>query len=136
MDNIAWQIKNPTIKVIAEPNRFKLIEVPVSVVGEASGKVTLNSNKINKGIGRIIVNIFNKDSIFMARVLTESDGFFSYIGLAPGEYFARVDEGQLKKLNFTILKNQNPFTIKQNSDGDIVDNLIFNIYSIENNVIE
>ena len=33
-DHVAWQIKKPVIKVTAEPNFYKEIQVPVAVVGE------------------------------------------------------------------------------------------------------
>ncbi|HVF96947.1 MAG TPA: hypothetical protein VM871_06490, partial [Flavisolibacter sp.] len=40
-DNIAWRIRKPTLSVAVDPNSFKLIEVAVAVVGEASGRVSL-----------------------------------------------------------------------------------------------
>ncbi|MEJ7627138.1 MAG: carboxypeptidase-like regulatory domain-containing protein [Ferruginibacter sp.] len=123
-DNIAWQIKKPTIKVVIDPNSFKLIEVPVAVVGEVSGTVSLKKNVEENGLGRIIVNIYNAESILVAKVLTEADGYFSFVGLAPGLYTASVDSFQLNKLNM-FSSPLLPFKISAKRDGDIVENLRF-----------
>jgi hypothetical protein len=132
-DNIAWQIKKPTISVAVDPNLLKLIEVPVAVVGEASGKVSLIGNKGLNALGRIIVNIYNHDSILVVRMLTESDGFFDFIGLAPGEYTASVDAVQLTKLQM-ISSPALSFKISQNVEGDIVNNLEFILQSAPENI--
>ena len=132
-DNIAWQIKKPTLSVAVDPNLLKLIEVPVAVVGEASGKVSLNGDKGLSALGRIIVNIYNHDSILVVRMLTESDGFFNFIGLAPGEYTASVDAEQLAKLQM-ISSPALSFKISQNAEGDIVNNLEFILQSVPENI--
>jgi hypothetical protein len=123
-DNIAWQIKNLTIKVIVDPNSFKLIEVPVAVVAEVSGSVFFKEKDELKGLGRIIVNIYNSDSTLVAKVLTESDGFFSFVGLAPGRYTANIEAVQLTKLKMTSSSSLN-FTIVQKVEGDVADGLQF-----------
>lgn len=136
-DNIAWKVENPSIRVIAEPNHFKLIEVPVSVFGEASGNVTLLNDKMNKGIGRVIINIYNEKSEFVVRTLSEPDGYFSYIGLIPGKYYASIDTEQLKKLKIKSLTEKISFSIKPTRDGDLISNLNFSIYNAgENNNME
>ena len=123
-DNIAWQLQKHTFTVIIEPNRFKLIEIPVAVVGEVSGTVSFKENNELKVMARIIVNIYNSKSHFITKVLTESDGFFSYVGLPPGEYTASMDPAQLIKLNM-VSSPAVPFKIRQNKDGDVVEGLRF-----------
>lgn len=123
-DNIAWQIRKPTISVAVDPNSFKVIDVAVAVVGEASGKVSLQGDKGTTPLGRMIVNIYNRDAVLVAHLLTEADGFFDFVGLAPGEYTARVDAAQLAKLGMTSTPALS-FKISQNSDGDMVNNLEF-----------
>ena len=125
-DNIAWQIRNETISVDIEPNHFKLIEIPVAVMGEVAGSVVLKNNNTSKGIGRIIINFSNaKTGKTVAKILTEADGYFSFIGLPPGKYKAAIDEAQLHKLNMVITANNIAFNIKKTKEGDIVDGLEF-----------
>jgi hypothetical protein len=133
-DNIAWQIRKPTISVTIEPNNFKLIEVPVAVVGEASGIVYLKDLKGRKGIGRIIVNFYNSDSVLAAKILTEADGFFSFLGLAPGLYTAQIDKVQLQKLH--MISSSLSFTILPGKDGDIKSGLEFILNSTQENNID
>ncbi len=125
-DNIAWQIKNPNLSVAVDPNLLKLVEVPVAVMGEVSGKVSLQQDNGSAGLGRIIVNIFNTQAILVSRLLSDSDGYFDFIGLPPGKYSASVDKDQLLKLKM----NSTPsiqFDIAQNIDGDIINTLEFTL---------
>lgn len=124
-DNIAWQMRKKTISVTVDPNMFKLIEVPISVFGEAAGTVYLGSGSGQKGQGRIIVNFYRKDLSLAARTLSEADGYFSFLGLVPGEYVARIDTTQLNKLHMTSSPSTSPFTITAGRDGDVVDGLEF-----------
>ncbi len=124
-DNVAWQMPKQTIKVAVDPNYFKLVEVPIAVVGEVSGSVTLNENNGTNGLGRVIVEIYNKKSKLVAKILSESDGFFSFSGLAPGDYTARIDEPQLIKLKMSVSAAKIPFTIKRSIEGDVEDGLEF-----------
>ena len=124
-DNIAWQLKKATLSVAIDPNQLKLIEVPVSIAGEASGMVYFNSDKGQHGLERIIVNFYRNDSILVGHTLTESDGYFSFLGLAPGSYTARIDTAQLHKLNMAASPAVLPFNISGTTDGDVVDGLQF-----------
>lgn len=125
-ENIAWQIKKKIINVAVDPNKFKFIEVPVSVMGEVSGTVYLSNNKGKNGISRIIVNIYDKENKLVAHTLSEGDGYFSFLGLPPGKYTAAISDEQLRDLNMaTVPPTKKAFTIVPNKDGDVVDGLEF-----------
>ncbi|MDQ6609877.1 MAG: carboxypeptidase-like regulatory domain-containing protein, partial [Bacteroidota bacterium] len=131
-DNIGWQLRKSSMNIVIEPNNFKLVEVPVNVVGEAAGTVYSQDDKGIIGLGRIIVNFYNSDSALVARTITESDGYFSYVGLKPGLYMAKIDEAQLLKLNMTATPGKLPITIKVIREGDLVEGLKFIIKSNNN----
>ena len=126
-DNIAWQMHHTTMKVMVDPNQFKNIEVPISVMGEASGMVYKGGN----GLGRILVCIYRNDSVLVARTLTESDGYFSYLGMKPGKYTVRIDQAQLKKINMRSTPEKIEVTYSNSVDGDIKDGLDFNLSQLE-----
>jgi len=124
-DNIGWQLLKPTMNIVIEPDNFRLIEVPISVVGEVSGTVYTQGSKGLNGLARLIVNFYDKNSNLVGRTITESDGYFSFVGLAPGTYTAEIDKTQLLKLNMSSSPVKLPVTIKLNRDGDVVDGLKF-----------
>ena len=135
-DNVAWKIHNRTMSVVVEPNSFKLVEIPVAVVGEVSGMVYKQTGENQDGLGRIIVNIFNTKSQLAAKTLSEPDGYYSYLGLAPGKYEARVDTVQLGKIHMIASPNYHAFNIKVNREGDIVEGLDFSLKSTLPEVVD
>ena len=126
-ENIAWRIDKQTLSVVVDPNILKHIEIPVIVAGEAMGTVTLEKDDITKGLGGIIIGFYTTTWKSSGRALTEDDGFYSYFGLAPGEYYARVDTAQLRKLGMISNPASLPFTIAGGIDGDMVENLDFTL---------
>ncbi|TDN85907.1 hypothetical protein DET49_11669 [Salegentibacter sp. 24] len=126
LDNIAWKVKNEKIKVHTLPNQFQEIEVPVEVLGEAGGMVYLKSGNSLRGQGRITVNILDENNNLVKQILTESDGYFTYLGLEPGNYIAEIDPLQMQKLDYTA-SQAIEFEIQVDKYGDIVDTLEFTI---------
>ncbi|WP_436484155.1 hypothetical protein [Chitinophaga sp. ARDCPP14] len=126
-ENVAWQIKKPAISVAIDPNQMKLVEVPVVIMGEVSGKVILEEQNVTKGIGRLSIGFYRNDSTLVARTQTEADGYFNYMGLPPGTYTVRIDPLQLQKLGMTATPAKLPLTIRLRMEGDVVDGLEFRL---------
>ena len=129
-ENISWRLKDKTIKVAVDPNMLKLIEVPVTVMGEASGSIIIDKNGEISALARMIVNFYSKKNIYIGRTLSEEDGYFSYFGLVPGEYKVKVDTGQLGRLDMLSLPDSINFNITANEEGDFIDGLDFTIMTI------
>ncbi len=125
LENISWQIKNKAISVYIDPNQFKKIEIPVFPMGEANGRVYLQDSKGLKGLGRIVVNFYRSDGSLFRKVLSESDGFVTFLGLEPGDYYAKIDSDQLKRLKMISIPESILFTIQPMENGDIADGLDF-----------
>jgi hypothetical protein len=70
-----------------------------------------------------VVCFYRQDGSFAGRVLTESDGFFSFMGLTPGNYIARPDTVQLHKLRMIATPASIPFHIANSMEGDVADGL-------------
>jgi hypothetical protein len=73
----------------------------------------------------VIVNFYKGDSTIVGRTITESDGYFSFVGLTPGTYTAMIDNVQLDKLNMISVPGKLPIIINVNKEGDVVGGLKF-----------
>jgi hypothetical protein len=126
LENIAWRFKNKVYKVLVDPNQYKRIDIPIIPVGEVSGMVYRDDDNSMKGTGRIEVKFYKKNSkVVIAETLSESDGYIYYLGMAPGEYVARIDSVQLSNLGLIADPPQRDFTIKTVRDGDIIGGVDF-----------
>ncbi len=126
LENIAWRFKHKIWRVLVDPNQYKRIDIPIIASGEVSGMVYLNKENALKGIGRIWVKFYDKTGTKeIAKTLSESDGFIDYLGLAPGDYIARIDTVQLKDLDYKADPPFRNFTIKTSEQGDIVGGVEF-----------
>ncbi|MBK6965413.1 MAG: SPOR domain-containing protein [Bacteroidales bacterium] len=130
-ENIAWQLTNKTLSVNIDPNQFKKIDIPVKVMGEVNGMVYLRSGNSVKGQNRIVVNFYDSKGKFVMRSMTESDGYYNYLGFAPGSYTAMVDTAQLARLGLIAEPVKINFEIKPSSIGDIVDDASFTLTKTE-----
>ncbi len=130
-EHIGWQVRNKTMNIAVDPNQFKLIDVPVTVVGEASGVVYLDGVKGTRGQGRIKICFFRADGSLAGCTTTDPDGYFSYMGLTPGEYRVRPDETQLDNLKMVSLPESRSLTIRPSKEGDMVDGLDFTFRGTE-----
>lgn len=125
-ENVAWQLNKKVYSIAVDPNIIKIVEVPVSVMGEAAGNVNISNSAGQKGLGRIVIQIYRGNKM-VARTITESDGYFSYLGLPPGEYRAVVDSVQLEKLGLKAAPAVVEFKIRMSMDGSVTDGLAFTL---------
>jgi hypothetical protein len=126
-ENIAWQLEIKTMSIFIDPNQFKQVNVPVKVMGEANGMVYLKTGNSLKGQSRIILNFYDADNRLVKQVLSESDGYYTYLGLAPGKYSVALDKEQIGRLGMTVEPQRLDFEILPMSIGDIVDDLSFTL---------
>ncbi len=123
--NIAWRLPFNTMSVKIDPNVMKSIEIPVAIVGEASGFVRIDRDGEINGLGRIIVNFYNEDQKLVSRTLSEADGYFSNFGLTPGSYYVMPDTAQLVRLGMISDPDSIRFNVDMIIDGDLISGLDF-----------
>ena len=128
-ENIAWQLEDKLYSIYIDPNQFKVVNIPVKVMGEANGMVYLKEGKRKKGQGRIIINFTDSTGAIVHRTLSEQDGFYNYLGFAPGRYSAVIDSTQLSRLNMIADPPMIDFEILPYEFGDIMDDLTFTLIS-------
>ncbi|PQJ76274.1 carboxypeptidase-like regulatory domain-containing protein [Polaribacter glomeratus] len=129
LDNIGWKFKHNTYQVLVDPNQYKKIEIPILVYGEVTGMIYLKKGERTIGQGRITIQIYDKEGHKVAETLSESDGYYSYLGLKPGNYNLIIEPAQLKKLGYRAAPIQRKVTIKALIKGDFVENLNFVLHS-------
>lgn len=127
LENIAWQIEDKKISVYADPNQFKRVYIPVKVMGEVNGMIYLKDGAQEKGLGRIIINVSDSTGRMAGRILSEQDGFYTFLGLAPGRYTATVDTIQLSRLGLISNPPAIEFEIVPYKYGDIADDISFTL---------
>lgn len=118
-DDISWRIRHATMSVEINPNYFRVIEIPVKVVGEVSGIVYLQSTKGIKAQDRILINIYNASGVLVAKTMSEPDGYYSYMGLDPGTYSIKPDPEQMNRLGINVFPKAWHIEIKSGLTGDI-----------------
>ncbi len=126
-ENIAWQLRDKAIRVHVDPNQFKRIDIPVFPMGEVNGVVYIRKGRGRIGQGRILINIYSADSVRVKQIMSEHDGYFTFLGLAPGDYFAKLDPVQMGKLGWNHEPDYRKFSITPSEWGDIVDGIDFTI---------
>lgn len=122
-DRLAWKFPKKNYSVVIDPNFVKNVEIPISVFGEASGRVVLKNGAEETGQGNVIINFYNEHSVLIGHTASEVDGYFSYLGLLPGKYLARMDSVQLRRMELKGETPAIPFVIARNIDGDLVNHL-------------
>ncbi len=92
-------------------------------MGEVNGWVFMKEGTARKGLERMVVNFYTERGEKRASTITDYDGSFTYLGLSPGKYYARVDSAQLSRLGLTASTEKIAFEIEPDVLGDIVDDL-------------
>jgi hypothetical protein len=123
LEQISYRIVHKNLRVFADPNQFRRIDVPILPMGEVNGWVFEKDEKSRRGLERMVVNFYTEGEEKAASAITDFDGSFTYLGLAPGHYYARVDSAQLARLGMTASVAEVPFEIKPDVLGDIVDDV-------------
>ncbi|QMU65638.1 MAG: hypothetical protein GKR88_16025 [Flavobacteriaceae bacterium] len=107
VENIYHQLVYKTIGIRPQAGLYSTIFLPFREVGEIEGVVSFD-----KKIGRPSrVSIYNMENKKIATAKVESDGYFSYLGLIPGNYYLKIDVKDMD-IEHTIT----PFELLPNSE--------------------
>jgi hypothetical protein len=119
-DNPLLRLQADTYTITLMPNVINRIRVPVTAVGEVAGAVVSDDKEL--ALNNLPVVIKNYSSTFSETLPTYGNGYFYYVGLEPGEYYATIkgDELSARELH---LQESLPFTVTSSAEGDIVDGL-------------
>ncbi|MBK8883558.1 MAG: SPOR domain-containing protein [Bacteroidales bacterium] len=135
-ENISWRLPVHSLNITVDPNILKNIEIPITVSGEATGKVLLEKDNMITGQGRIIMDFYTSGNKPAGKTITENDGYYSLFGLTPGKYTVRIDTAQLRKLGMKSYPESQQFNLAAGTDGDVISGLDFTLRMLKADTVE
>jgi hypothetical protein len=96
IDTPLWVAATPLMNVSPGPNSYTYMQIPLVQAGEVSGMAVFEEGNLPAGGLYLVLEDPRSGLSIPAR--TFSDGAFFLMGLRPGTYTLRVDEGQLRQL--------------------------------------
>ena len=119
--NLAPKLKS--FFFVAEPNRLRLIDIPLYQTGIIDGTVFIEKNGTQQGQGGLRLILQKQGDEEEIQIRTFSDGGFYSYGLLPGKYTLIVDPKQLDFMQVESNPAVLEFEIKALSDGDYLEGL-------------
>lgn len=119
--NLAPKLKS--FSFVAEPNRLRLIDIPLYQTGIIDGTVFLEKNGSQQGLGGLRMILQKQGDEEEITIRTFSDGGFYSYGLLPGKYTLTVDPKQLDFIQVKSDPGVLEFEIKALADGDYLEGL-------------
>jgi hypothetical protein len=126
-DNPLLRPKYKTYDITIDPNRFKLVNIPVYVSGIISGNIVLQTGSAAKGVSTFKVILESADGKQKYEKWTFSDGEFIFDNIPPGKYVVYPDPEDLNKHSYNSLNGIQMVEIKPSEEGDIIDNILFTL---------
>lgn len=118
----------PKFSFVADPNRYKQIDIPLYRTGTIEGYVyrqraTGAKLEPQPGLRLHLKREGDDDDIQREPLRTFADGGFYAFGLLPGNYTLLVDSGQLAFMGVQQEPDTLKFTIRALAEGDYIDTL-------------
>ena len=98
LEDPQWQPARAGVRVVPRPGRVSQVDFAVGVTGEVDGTTYLLAKGARRPIGDLKLELVDAARKVVATVASAADGYYVMTGIFPGEYFLRVDPGQLKRL--------------------------------------
>lgn len=108
---------------VADPNRFKRIEIPFYRTGVIDGTVYIIRDGEQRTQGGLRLMINGLDNDFRETVRNFSDGSYYAMDMPPGRYTIAVDQQQLDFLGVEMRGGPREFQIRALSEGDFIEGL-------------
>lgn len=113
---------------IADPNRYKRIEIPFYRTGIIDGTVYITRDEERRPQGGLRLIITGLDNDFRETVRNFSDGSFFAMDMPPGKYTIEVDPTQLDFLGAHMPDGPIIFEIQALAEGDFLENFDIDIF--------
>jgi hypothetical protein len=125
LKNPLWIPKFASFSFIADPNRYKSIDVPFVVGGTIDGTVLLQVGDEDRPVPGLRMLLRRDGDSTITRLPTFADGSYYHPGLPPGKYEVSVDHVQLDLLRVVSEPVSRHFELKATKEGDYIERLDF-----------
>jgi len=116
-----WIPAYGAVLVEPNPNRFRVLDVPILPGGVIEGQVVREAVTGEVPAAGVLVVLRHRKTGKERRILTFGDGFFYAIGVRPGEYELRLDQATAQRL--AAQAEPLRFTLPVELDGAAISNL-------------
>lgn len=126
LPDITLAPKEKVIGFMADPNRFKSIDIPLYRTGVIVGSILRETAGGIEGVGGLRITLHRMgDEEPLETIRSFSDGGFYAFGLLPGKYTLEIDPKQLEYMKVSATPGKLEFEIKALADGDYLEGLDF-----------
>lgn len=110
---------------VADPNRFKPMDIPFYMSGVIDGMVLRQRGETQQGLGGVRVMLRQINGDYEETLRTFSDGSYYAMEIPPGRYEAWVDTTQQDFLNARSISAVRRFEVRALAEGDFLEDLNF-----------
>jgi len=138
LENPTWVPEFSSVKILAEPNYVRHVDIPVVNGGIVRGTVTIDAKTPlpAEGVNVTITALKETEAeqtgtrTFSRTASTFSTGEFEFIGILPGRYVISIDPVQLADLKLTADVTKRQIEVVSKPEGDIVTDQNFTLRSL------
>lgn len=105
---------------IADPNQYKIIDVPFYQAGVIEGIVKVRNMSGDESLGGLRLKLTSLDTDFVASIRTFRDGSFYQMDIPPGKYALMADRIQLELLGLIQESGAYEVEVKKVPNGDFI----------------
>jgi hypothetical protein len=130
LDNPLWVPKYSTFSVVAEPNEFRRVNVPVILGGIIRGRVTYGTNGGTVDAEGLTISIAPEDPTkegYKRTMLTFSTGQYEFFGIPPGRYIISLDPNQVSQVGYRTDGLSKTVEVRALPDGDEINDIDFGL---------
>lgn len=104
--------------VITHAGGTNRVEFPVHTVNEIEGTVFRQANEESRGISKLKLSLQDEQQQTIAITTTESDGYFYFSKIPPGNYTIEIDDTYLKKNELHVIADT--LSLNAPTEGDAI----------------
>ncbi|MDI6767432.1 MAG: hypothetical protein QME52_11470 [Bacteroidota bacterium] len=130
LEDPMWVPRYKSISIISEPDKFRVIELPIVIGGIVRGSINELAQDTLRPIAGMTVTIksdemINGMPVYVNSMTTFSTGEYEFIGVLPGSYNISISEDETAKLGRVAERSTITIVVTSKPEGDTISNVNF-----------